>query len=166
MALCGGPSSVRAHICSKFQEGKNLKMVLCPTYSFLTAPVFCFFFTSTTMAEPVEKVDIEALGRTSASAISYGITQQGFAVLGQTNSFLVFLYFLSVFFENILLGHILKPQPAKVCDPSLFLAQNWLCALLRGGIYWFVHPWQPRDFPKPERFPDISLLSAVGKFNT
>ena len=88
--------SMRPHLL-QVSRGKNLKMVLCPSFSFLTAPVFCFFFTTTTMAEPVEKVDIEALARTSASAISYGITQQGFAVLGQTNSFLVFVHVLVYF---------------------------------------------------------------------
>ena len=66
-------------------------MVLNPSFSFLTAAALVFF-TSTATAEPVEKVELEALARTSASAISYGITQQGFAVLGQTHLFSVLRY--------------------------------------------------------------------------
>ena len=61
-------------------------MLLAPSFSFLTTAALVFL-TSTTTAEPVEKGNVEALARTSASAISYGITQQGFAVLGQTHLF-------------------------------------------------------------------------------
>ena len=71
-------------------------MLLSPSFSFLlTAAVICFLF-STTTAEPLEKVDVEDLARTSASAISYGITQQGFAILGQPHHFFVF-YCIFVF---------------------------------------------------------------------
>ena len=64
-------------------------MVVTPFFSFLTTAAV--FLSSTTSAEHVEKVNIEALARTSASAISYGITQQGFAILGQ-----ILFYALSV----------------------------------------------------------------------
>ena len=63
-------------------------MLLAPSFSSLTTAALVFL-TSTTTAEPVEKGNVEALARTSASAISYGITQQGFAVLGQTHLFSV-----------------------------------------------------------------------------
>ena len=56
-------------------------------YSFSFLATAAVFLTSTTRGETVEKVNPEALARTTASAISYGITQQGFAVLGQTHLF-------------------------------------------------------------------------------
>ena len=42
---------------------------------------------TSTAGEPLEEVGVDfgALARTSASAISYGITQQGFAILGQSH---------------------------------------------------------------------------------
>ena len=66
----------------------TVALLLAPSFSFLTTAALVFL-TSTTTAEPVEKGNVEALARTSASAISYGITQQGFAVLGQTHLFSV-----------------------------------------------------------------------------
>ena len=40
---------------------------------------------------------------------------------------------------------------------------GWICTLPRGGMYWVVHLWPPRDFLRSKRFqpPKTSLLLAV-----
>ena len=63
------------------------------------------------------------------------------------------------------LGRYMMSSTQRITDHS---GENmdWIRTLLRRGMYWVVHPWRPRDFPRPERCPKgeawgTSLLWAV-----
>ena len=94
----GAGSPPCSHTSSRLHRGSTLKlkMGLRLFFSSFFVSHLCIFLLSTyTAGEPLEEfgVDFGALARTSASAISYGITQQGFAILGQSH-----LLFLIIFY--------------------------------------------------------------------
>ena len=56
-------------------------------------------------------------------------------------------------------GHQIHPRRVERIDsvkinPSLVMMRECIRAPPRGGRYWEIHPRRPRDFLRPERFPE------------
>ena len=129
----GAGSPTCSHISSSLHRGSTLKlkMGLRLFFSRFFVSHLCLFLLSTSTAgEPLEEVGVDfgALARTSASAISYGITQQGFAILGQSH-----LLFLITFYCIILkIFVIFQLGPFLACldlwhTPSWFQTEGRNC---------------------------------------
>ena len=127
----GSPPS--SHISSSLHRGSTLKLKMGLGLffsSFFVSHLCLFMLPTSTAGEPLEEVGIDfgALARTSASAISYGITQQGFAILGQSH-----LLFLITFYCIILkIFVIFQPGPFLACldlwhTPSWFQTEGSNC---------------------------------------
>ena len=67
--------------------------------SFFVSYLCLFLLPTSTAGDPLEEVGVDfgALARTSASAISYGITQQGFAILGQSQLLFLIAFYCIIF---------------------------------------------------------------------
>ena len=128
-----GLGQLRHHISSMLQRGRTskLKMGLGLFFSSFFVSHLCLLMLPTSTAgEPLKEVGVDfgALARTSASAISYGITQQGFAILGQSH-----LLFLITFYCIILkIFVIFQLGPFLACldlwhTPSWFQTEGRNC---------------------------------------
>ena len=129
----GAGSPRCSHISSRLHRGSTLKLKMGLRLFFssvFVSHVCLFLLPTSTAGEPLEEVGVDfgALARTSASAISYGITQQGFAILGQSH-----LLFLITFYCIILkIFVIFQLGPFLACldlwhTPSWFQTEGSNC---------------------------------------
>ena len=98
----GAGSPPYSHISSRLHRGSTskLRMGLRLFFSSFFVSYLCLFLLPTSTAgDPLEEVGVDfgALARTSASAISYGITQQGFAILGQSQLLFLIAFYCIIF---------------------------------------------------------------------
>ena len=51
---------------------------------------------------------------------------------------------------------LFRQMPQEDCSylKLFFVVVECIRAPPRRGRYWEIHPWRPKDFPRPERFPE------------